>query len=135
MSSANDKERNLVFEIVPGESIGPFRLGMTRAQIEELSRQTGVRTDIAVFHGGMVVDFDRDDRAVRIQVPADFGAIRLAIAGEELKYLYNSYVLGLLARIITLPSDRREPTHAGIEILHWDGGELTVFAFEVSLPG
>jgi len=133
MPSECDAERHPVFEIVPGKSIGPFHLGMTRAQIETISHQIGVPSDVGAMHHGMYVSFDRHDRAVKIEVPADFGLFRLAMAGEELKSFYNDYVRSLLARIVSLPSDWTNPV--GITVYHWEARDPDVFSFMVYLPG
>jgi hypothetical protein len=133
MPSDSGAEGHQVFEIVPGKSIGPFHLGMTRAQIEEISHKIGVPSDVGPIHDGMYATFDRHGRAVKIEAPAHFGLIRLAIAGEELKSTDNGYVRSLLARFNTLPSDWTNP--AGITIFHWEMLDPDVFSFMVYLPG
>ncbi len=47
------------FEILPGEAIGPFRLGMTREQVREIA-QRDLGSDIEASKFGEAGDLDRD---------------------------------------------------------------------------
>lgn len=143
MLTDTNQESILVFEIVPGKSIGPFHLGMTSAEIDEVSRQTGIRTDTGPVRGAMLVEFDRHDRAVRITTAAEIPSVRYAIAGEELKSLFNEHVRSALAKIAPLPNpvhnnidwNWTEPPDSGIVVFHWEMGDKEVFAFMVFSPG
>jgi hypothetical protein len=135
MQDVSDRDRQPVFEIVPGKSIGPLRLGMSRREITEICREAGLQVDLPIFKRGVNLEFDEADQIVSIEVPAGLNQVRLSIAGKELKSFYNDEVRTLLAEIIPLPGDWTEPEESGIAIFHWEFGDPDVFSFMVFLPG
>jgi len=135
MLDVSDRDRQPVFEIVPGTSIGPLRLGMPRREITEICREAGLHVDLPIFKGGVNLEFDEADQTVSIEVPAGSNQVRLSIAGKELKSFYNDEVRTLLGEIIPLPEDWTEPEESGIAIFHWEFGDPDVFSFMVFLPG
>ena len=135
MLDVSDRDRQPVFEIVPGKSIGPLCLGMSRREIAEICSESGLQVGLPIFKGGVNLDFDEADQTVRIEVPAGLNQVRLSIAGKELKSFYNDEVRNLLAEIIPLPANWTEPEESGIAIFHWEFGDPDVFSFMVFLPG
>jgi hypothetical protein len=135
MQGVFQADRRPIFEIVPGKSIGPLRLGMFKKEITEICEEAGLRTDLPILKGGVNLEFDETNRTVSIEVPVGFSAARLSIAGKELKSFYNDEVRNLLAEIIPLPEDWTEPKEFGIAIFHWEFGDPDVFSFMVFLPG
>jgi hypothetical protein len=83
MVGAEDRKTDRLFEIVPGNSIGPFRLRMTRAEISTICEQNSVPSDLSILKGGMSFDFDERERVVRIEVAAEFKMGRLTIRGKK----------------------------------------------------
>ena len=134
MPGSSDGNEKPIFEIVPGKSIGPFHLGMPEAQVSQICREIGIRRDLHLVQGGMRFSFE-DDKAVSIEVPAEFEPARLALAGAELKSLFNEDVRALLAKIVPLSDKWTEPEGAGIAIFHWEMTDREVFSFLVFLPG
>jgi len=54
------EQRHSTFEVLPGEAIGPFRLGMTREQVREIA-QRDLRNDINACKFGEDDEYDRDN--------------------------------------------------------------------------
>ena len=118
------------FEITPGVGIGPFRIGMTSAEIETICRQYGWKTGGGVLKDGLLVEF-RDGRAIRITLSAEM--VSLSIAGEELMDLSDEHVRYRLSSIVRHGDDWTEAD--GLTVFHWEASDHTVFAFMVYAPG
>ncbi len=116
------------FEILPGVGIGPFRLGMTPDELENVCREYGLRNEGA-FRSGLHVEF-QDGRATRIEVATDIG---LSLAGEPLTDSSDANVQRLLATLLPLAADWREAD--GLVVLHWELSDTFAFSFMVYAPG
>lgn len=116
------------FAILPGIGIGPFRLGMTKREVNALCRKYGLPSD-APFHFGLNFTFE-NGRAIRIEFPAYLG---LSLAGEPLIDLSNDNVRRLLASMAPPGPDWTEMD--GLVVCHWDSKSEPVFSFMVYAPG
>ena len=132
------------YEIVPGKSIGPFKLGMTRAEIEALNiRPMEVFQDEAgAAFAAQGVNVKYDDSGTCRQIKACvFGSgtagIEFSLAGRcvngiaereaqelfgcissDIRYFYGGFAL---------PS-------AGLKALKWEAGDEFIFAILVEQP-
>ena len=116
------------YEIVPGVGIGPFRLGMTEAEIAAICREHGLQND-GVIHGDLGVEFE-DDHAVRITASCN---LALSIGREQLTDSSDENVQRLLALLAPPGKDWTEM--AGLMVFHWEFSDTFVFAFMVYAPG
>ncbi|MFO0987300.1 MAG: hypothetical protein U1F37_08010 [Alphaproteobacteria bacterium] len=115
------------FEIVPGRAIGPFRLGMTVAEVEALCREYGLE-NLGVMVGGFGVDF-RDGRAVEIAFEATHP---LSLGGAEIASAQDEHVRRLVERVA--PGAEDWTNIAGLRVLHYELADGFVFAFLVFGP-
>jgi hypothetical protein len=116
------------YAILPGIGIGPLRLGMTEAAVDQICRDHGLRNEGA-FRSGLHVAF-HDGRATRIEFAADMG---LSLAGETLIDTSNRNVRRLLESLAQPGPDWTEMD--GLVVLHWELGDEFVFSFMVYAPG
>jgi hypothetical protein len=119
------------FEILPGIGIGPFRLGMTEGEVDDLCREYGLRNEGAHI-SGLSIEFE-NGRATQIQFAAYMG---LSLAGEPLMHWSdrsNRNVRRLLATMA--PPGPNWMEMDGLVVSHWDSWDESVFAFMVYAPG
>jgi hypothetical protein len=121
----------MIFEILPGEGIGPFKLGMTRAQVQTIAQSTS-RTDAnagadadAIGDTGLTIHYNESGRCSRVS--ALFGMpphrYRFTLFGHDICGAVDSYV-------IELCEDRWPDVHrryggidvpsAGFSAIYWD---------------
>jgi hypothetical protein len=118
------------FAILPGIGIGPFRLGMTEGEVDDLCREYGLRNEGAP-KSGLGIEFE-NGRATQIQFAAYMG---LSLAGEPLMHWddwCNRNVRRLLATMAPPGPDWRRMD--GLIASHWDRWDEPVFAFRVYAP-
>jgi hypothetical protein len=116
------------FAILPGIGIGPFRLGMSEGEGDDLCRAYGLR-NTGAFNSGLSIEFE-NGRATQITFAADMG---LSLAGEPLTDTSNCNVRRLLATMAPPGPDWTEMD--GLVVFHWEFGDDFVFAFMVYAPG
>jgi hypothetical protein len=116
------------FAILPGIGIGPFHLGMTEGEVDDLCREYGLRNE-GTFNSGLYIEF-QNERATQIELAADMG---LSLAGEPLRDTSNRNVRRLLATMARPGPDWTEMD--GLVVSHWELGDDFVFAFRVYAPG
>lgn len=119
------------FEILPGVGIGPFRLGMTERELEDLCCEYGLRNEGAFTSGLSIVC--ENGLAVQITFAAHMG---LSLAGEPLMHwsdLDNQNVRRLLGTLAPPGPDWTEMD--GLVVHHWERRDEPVFAFLVYAPG
>lgn len=124
-----------LLEIVPGQGLGPFRLGMTLAQMSAACWQLGLPNDGAPNGSGLAVELDAEQRVVAIEIRAHEGPARLSIFGEPIDDIRDEPVRALLARHTALPSDWTSLVELGLCVLHWERSDGFVFSFRVHPPG
>lgn len=119
------------FEILPGIGIGPFRLGMTEGEVDDLCREHGLRNE-GSWNSGLFIKFE-NERATQIEFRADMG---LSLAGEPLMHWddrRNPNVRRLLAAMAPPCPDWKEMD--GLVVFHWECCDVSVFSFRVYAPG
>ena len=119
------------FAILPGIGIGPFRLGMTEGEVDDLCREYGLRNEGA-YNSGLHIEFE-NGRATRIEFTAIMG---LSLAGKPLMQTSdwdNRNVRRLLATMA--PPGPNWMEMDGLVACHWDSWDEPVFAFRVYAPG
>ncbi len=119
------------FEILPGIGIGPFRLGMTEGEVDDLCREYGLRNEGA-YKYGLFIEFE-NGRATQIMFAAHMG---LSLAGEPLMHWSdrcNRNVRRLLATMAPPGPDWKEMD--GLKVFHWERTDESVFSFMVYAPG
>jgi hypothetical protein len=116
------------FEVLPGIAIGPFRLGMTSDEVEEICREYGLKNE-GVLRSGVGIEF-HDGHATRIGVEWVVG---LSLAGEPLTDNSDGNVRRLLAKIAPPGPDWTECE--GLAIFHYELSDDFVFSFLVYAPG
>lgn len=119
------------FAILPGIGIGPFRLGMTEGEVDDLCREYGLRNKGA-YNSGLYIGFE-NGRATRIEFAADMG---LSLAGEPLMHWddrCNPNVRRLLATMAPPGPNWKELD--GLFVHHWERDDESVFSFRVYAPG
>ena len=119
------------FAILPGIGIGPFRLGMTEGEVDDLCREYGLRNE-GVANSGLGIGFE-NGRAMQIMFAAHMG---LSLAGEPLMHWSdrcNRNVRRLLTTIAPPGPDWTEMD--GLFVGHWERMDESVFMFMVYAPG
>jgi hypothetical protein len=119
------------FAILPGIGIGPFRLGMTEGEVEDLCREYGLRNE-GTYNSGLYIEFETG-RATQIQFAAHMG---LSLAGEPLMQTCdrsNRNVRRLLFIMVPPGPDWTEMD--GLVVHHWERRDEPVFSFLVYAPG
>lgn len=119
------------FPILPGIGIGPFRLGMTEGEVDDLCREYRLRNEGA-YHSGLFIGFE-NGRATQIEFAAHMG---LSLAGEPLMQWddrCNRNVRRLLATLAPPGPDWTEMD--GLVVFHWERRDEPVFSFMVYAPG
>ncbi len=119
------------FAILPGIGIGPFRLGMTEEEVNDLCREYGLRNEGA-YNSGLYIGFE-NGRATQIEFTADKG---LSLAGKPLMQWSdrsNRNVRRLLATMAPPGPDWTELD--GLVVHHWERSDESVFSFFVYAPG
>jgi hypothetical protein len=132
------------YEIVPGESIGPFRLGMTREDVEGLNIhpmelfEDGSGAAFTLV--GVRVYYDESGRCKKIEARvfgSDKGAARFTLAGHDVDNVSDREAKELFRSIspdirsfyggFALPS-------AGLRAVKWENSDDFIFAIVVERP-
>lgn len=129
-------------EIVPGKSIGPFRLGMTLQEIEEALRS--LSPDAPTLEDlGIRTDFPKEDtpdnqkRCNRLEIRVVNNDHTLLLHGQPVNDISNSDADSLFSSIS--PDVRRSYAclsleEAGIEAIRWEHSDDWIYCFFVIPP-
>jgi hypothetical protein len=119
------------FAILPGIGIGPFRLGMTEGEVDDLCREYGLRNE-RVYDSGLYIEFE-NGRATRIEFAAHMG---LSLAGEPLMQMSDWSNRNVRRLLITMAPPGPDWTEMdGLVVHHWERRDDPVFSFLVYAPG
>ena len=130
------------YEIVPGQSIGPFRLGITREEIEALNIrpmtpfESGDGADFPDL--GIWVRYDESGRCREVQARIfGSGTATFVLAGQVVNDMWANQVLALFGSIspnlkrgygtLSLPA-------AGLSAVKWEASDEMMFAISVEPP-
>jgi hypothetical protein len=129
-------------EIVPGQSIGPFRLGMTMQEIEEalrsLSPEALTLDDLGVI--ATIPDEqtpDGENRCNKLEIRVFNNDHTVLLLGQSMNNISNSDAARLLS---TISPDVRHSyaclsvTEAGIEAIRWEHSDASIYCFFVIPP-
>jgi hypothetical protein len=102
-SMSKVEQPRTAFDIRAGKGIGPFSLGMTRAQVREIAeRELGAdviatATADAVGDSGIAILYDKDNRCRRVSVSFDSFPVRYAFTlfGEDICGATDEFVVRL----------------------------------------
>lgn len=130
------------YEIIPGESIGPFRLGMTREEVEKLNIHP-----IEMFRDssgadfpsvGVKVHYDESGKCTGIEARVfGFGTAIFALAGRVVNDLSDRDARELFRSI---SSDIRffygcfDLPSVGLRAVEWESSDDFIYAILVELP-
>ena len=132
------------YEIIPGESIGPFKLGMSRAEIENLNirpmEEFKDRSGVEFPTLGVKVHYDESGQCKQIEacvfsVSADMAGFTLAgrlvndISEHDAKELFRS-----ISSNIRFFYGGFELPSAGLKALKWENSDDFIYAILVELP-
>jgi len=129
-------------EIIPGKSIGPFRLGMTQQEIEEALRS--MSPDASTLEDlGIIASFPKEEtsdgtkRCNRLEIRVVNNDHTLLLLGQPVNDINNADAACLLSSIS--PDVRRSYAclsleEAGIEAIRWEHSDEWIYCFFIIPP-
>jgi hypothetical protein len=138
----NTTPMRYTLEIVPGKSIGPFRLGMTSQEINDAMRLFSSEP-LTLEDLGMMADFPKEEtpdsqkRCNRLQIRVVNNDHTLLLRGQPVNDISNADADSLFSSIS--PDVRRSYAclsleEAGIEAIRWEHSDDWIYCFFVIPP-
>ena len=129
----------MTYEILPGEGVGPFRLGMRHAEIQALGIGTlGIFPDRLGAHVegvGVAVHYDRPlGRCVKIEAYVGYGrghAAQFVLIGTVVNELRKDEVLAIVERLAGAPLSGYAAPSLGLEASTWELRDDFFFSISV----
>jgi hypothetical protein len=129
-------------EIVPGNSIGPFRLGMTCQEIEDALRLLS-QEPLTLDDLGVIASFPKEEapdgqkRCNQLEVRVFNNAHTVVLLGQPVNDISNSDAARLLSSIS--PDVRHSYAclsvcEVGIEAIRWEHSDASIYCFFVIPP-
>jgi hypothetical protein len=129
-------------EIVPGKSIGPFRLGMTMQEIEEALRSLSSEP-LTLDDLGVIASFPKEEapdgqkHCNQLEIRVFKNDHTVLLLGQPVNGISNTEAADLLSSIS--PNVRHSyaclsVTEAGIEAIRWEHSDASIYCFFVIPP-
>jgi hypothetical protein len=144
---ADQQKVTFTFEIIPGKSIGPFRLGMTSSEIHEAIHSLGGDGSLSLEPLGIVawsrgndggwINTTEAGKCVRLGIRVFNNDHEIVLKGQRVNDISNEDAIALLESLAEKVSHSYggfDATSAGIEAVRWENSDLWIDSFFVMEP-